>query len=79
MYSRETEILDVAPVDIFNGMSKNFLGDWPENFIPAELKDQCLDITFHWVNEKGGDAKLTGGLTIKATVGVHNSGLQLLD
>ncbi|CEJ93824.1 hypothetical protein VHEMI09391 [[Torrubiella] hemipterigena] len=64
-----TELLDVAPVDLFNGLTKEFLKDVPDEMFPAHFKDQGLDITFHWVSEHGSavPAKLSSGLTITPT------------
>ena len=65
---RTTEILDVAPIDIFNALTKEFLHNFPEAVLPAHLKAQALDIQFHWVNETGVQGKLTAGATINPTV-----------
>lgn len=62
---RETEILDVAPIDLINGMSNHFIHDLP---LPDTLKSQALDVSIHWINEKGDEAKMTSGLTIDCTV-----------
>ena len=61
----ETEILDVAPIDLLNGMSNRFIHDLP---LPDVIKAQALDVSFHWVSEEGETATLTGGLTIQCTV-----------
>jgi hypothetical protein len=65
---RVTELLDIAPIDFFTGMHKDFISNIPEESLPKELYKQALDIDLHWVNENGGPAKLTGGLTVQATV-----------
>jgi transcriptional regulator GlxA family with amidase domain len=85
---RETEILDVAPVDLIHGMSKHFTEPMPEEIVPAHLKDQALDLAFHWVSEAGPDtpSRLTGGIRLLPTdsfatcpaldivlVGAHNA------
>ena len=61
----ETEVLDIAPIDLLNGISKEFTQHLP---LPAHIKEQALDFTFHWVNEKGDEARLTSGMTLKCTV-----------
>jgi hypothetical protein len=61
----ETEILDVAPIDLLHGLSKKFISVLP---LPDELKAKALDINFHWVTEKGDPAKLTANMTLSATV-----------
>jgi hypothetical protein len=65
---RETELLDVAPIDIFNALSKKFVHDFPEGILPDHLRAQALDVEFHWVNETGKPAALTCGLHINTTV-----------
>jgi len=61
----ETEILDVAPIDLLHGFSKKFTEILP---ISEELKANPLDIRFHWITEKGTPAKLTANMTLSATV-----------
>lgn len=51
-------------------MSKQFLQSMPDEIVPATMKDQGIDVQFHWVNEHGTTAILTGGITIRATVSV---------
>lgn len=68
MSASTTEILDVAPIDIFSGLSKEIVQNFPEDLLPARLRDQALDVEFHWVTEHGKEAKVTAGGTIKATV-----------
>jgi hypothetical protein len=58
------EILYVAPMDMLHSISKQFANDMP---ISDELKAKMLDIEFHWVTEKARPAKLTAGITMKAT------------
>ena len=67
-FCSETEILDIAPVDMFNGISKQNLQDWPAEIIDPRLKEEALDIKIHWVNQTGKPAKLTAGLTLQPTV-----------
>lgn len=69
----ETEMLDVAPVDLLHGLSKDFSKDLDENVLSPELKSQALDMQFHWVNETGKMAKLTGGINLQPTVGTRFS------
>jgi hypothetical protein len=64
---RMTEILDVAPVDMLHSMSKKFAKSL-EALYPAGMIDQALDMEFHWVNETGETAKLTGGINLVPTV-----------
>lgn len=66
--SRKTEILDVAPIDVFSGLSKEFLGNFPPQLVNKKLLDQALDFEFHWVNESGQEASLTAGTVVKPTV-----------
>ena len=61
----QTEILDVAPIDMLHGMSTKFINALP---LPDELKAKALDIETHWITEKGDAAKLTANLTVPATV-----------
>jgi hypothetical protein len=61
----ETEILDVAPIDLLHGISKKFVNAIP---LSEELKAKALDINFHWVTENGTAAKLTSNITMEATV-----------
>ena len=63
-----TELLDVAAFDFLACLGKQSIADFAEGILPEELREQALDIECHWVNEKGGPAKLTGGLTVQATV-----------
>ncbi|KAI1614303.1 class I glutamine amidotransferase-like protein [Exophiala viscosa] len=63
----ETEILDVAPVDLLYGMSKLLVNDFGDSFLPPNLKAQALDMDFHWVNQTGKTARLTGGASVQPT------------
>lgn len=67
-HSRRTEILDVAPLDVFTGLSKEIIQNFLPGFVTDEMAKQALDIEFHWVTEHGQDGVLTAGATIKATV-----------
>jgi hypothetical protein len=64
----ETEILDVAPIDIFAGLSKHFIQQFPSDLVTEEMAKQALDVEFHWVTEHGQEGKLTAGATIEPTV-----------
>ena len=65
---RVTEILDVATLDIFAGLSKDFTNNFPSELVSDQWKKEALDVEFHWVNETGKDATLTAGITLKPTV-----------
>ncbi|OQN96624.1 hypothetical protein B0A48_17054 [Cryoendolithus antarcticus] len=67
-----TEILDVAPLDIFSGMSKEFTKTIPDFLLPSSIKEQAIDVDFHWVTEHGQEAKLTAGTIIKPTHTIDN-------
>lgn len=60
----ETEILDVAPIDLLNGLSKKFIDALP---LSDELKSKALDINIRWITEKGTPAKLSANMTLLAT------------
>jgi hypothetical protein len=64
---RKTEILDVAPIDIFHAISTKFVHNF-EAVLPDHLRAQALDFEFHWVNETGKPADLTAGAVINPTV-----------
>jgi len=65
-----TEILDIAPIDLIHGMARGeFVQNFPDEIIPPNLKAQALDTKFHWINETGKPAKLTGGMNVEVTVG----------
>jgi hypothetical protein len=61
----QTEILDVAPIDMLHGISKHFVNSLP---FSDELRAKALDMNFHWITEKGEPGKLTANITIEATV-----------
>lgn len=63
-----TEVLDIAPIDFLGGISKDFTSLFPDEVIPASMKDQAIDVQIHYVNETGKPAKLTSGMTIEVTV-----------
>jgi len=67
LFSRKTEILDVAPIDIFNAISTKFVHNF-EAVLPDHLRAQALDFEFHWINEKGNPANLTAGAVVNPTV-----------
>ncbi|ETI25113.1 hypothetical protein G647_04485 [Cladophialophora carrionii CBS 160.54] len=66
LLNSETEVLDVAPIDLLHSMSKKFVAAL-EPFYPGDIAAQALDIEFHWVNETGKTAKLTGGISLVPT------------
>lgn len=68
-----TEVLDIAPIDLLNGMSKPIIAEFPSELISDEIKAQGLDMEFHWVNESGKTASLTSGLNIQPTVSLLSS------
>ena len=87
--SRETEILDVAPIDFINGLSKHFAETFPEHIVPPNVKSQAIETTFHWVSEAGPatPSRLTSGISLLPTdsfetcppldivlIGAHNMG-----
>jgi hypothetical protein len=63
-----TEILDVAPIDMFASLSKDFIHQFPSELVTDEMAKQALDVQFHWVTEHGQEGKLTAGAIIKPTV-----------
>lgn len=58
------EILDVAPIDLLHGISKNV------DILPItdELKAKAPEINIHWITEEGEPSKLSSNITIQATV-----------
>lgn len=61
----------MAPIDILNGMTPQWIDLFPDELISPELKKQAIDFRFHWVSEKGSDggsSRLTSGVKIQATV-----------
>ncbi|KAH8898570.1 class I glutamine amidotransferase-like protein [Thozetella sp. PMI_491] len=83
-----TEILDVAPIDLLNGLGNTLIKDFPEALMPSHLKDQALPFEFIWVSENGEHpSQLTSGINIVPThsfatcppldivlIGAHNFG-----
>ncbi|KAF4630640.1 hypothetical protein G7Y89_g7498 [Cudoniella acicularis] len=67
LVNSETEILDVAPIDIFNGLSAKFIKNFPPSILPDHLRAQALDVEFHWVNETGKPSPLTAGGVVNIT------------
>lgn len=63
-----TEVLDLAPIDLLNGMDKTGIKGFPSELVSDEIKAHGLDMEFHWVNESGKTASLTSGLNIQPTV-----------
>lgn len=66
--SSETEILDVAPIDIFNGLSKEFVSNMPDYLLTDDMRKQALEVEYHWVTENGEPGRVTAGGKINATV-----------
>jgi hypothetical protein len=64
----QTEILDVAPIDLLHGIGKEFANALP---LSDELKAKALDINFHWITETGAPARPTANITLEATVSLH--------
>ncbi|KAF4454202.1 hypothetical protein F53441_3202 [Fusarium austroafricanum] len=65
----ETEILDVAPIDFMNGISKQCWKSMFEGFVPDKFAAQTIDMEFHWVSKAGPatPCKLTSGIKLVAT------------
>ena len=61
----ETEILDVAPIDLIHGISTKFINNLP---FSDELKAKAPDVNFHWITETGEPGKLSSNIKIPATV-----------
>ncbi|KAK7950889.1 class I glutamine amidotransferase-like protein [Apiospora aurea] len=63
-----TEVLDVAPIDLLNGMSKSLMDNVSPEFLPDGVKSKAIDIEFHWVSETGqGTSRLTSDMSIVPT------------
>lgn len=61
----------MAPIDILNGMTPQWINMFPDELISPEMKKQAIDFRFHWVSEKGSDGGpscLTSGVKIQPTV-----------
>ncbi|KAI0908781.1 class I glutamine amidotransferase-like protein [Ustulina deusta] len=69
LMKEETELIDVAPVDMLHGFSRHFVKTFPDALGPPGFKDGAVDFNFLWVTEAGEatPAKLTGGLRILPT------------
>ncbi|PTB47333.1 hypothetical protein M431DRAFT_463272 [Trichoderma harzianum CBS 226.95] len=65
----ETEILDVAPVDMLHCFSKKFIETLPEEWVSEDVKAQALDLNFHWVSEVGSakQSRLTSAISLVPT------------
>lgn len=61
----ETEVLDVAPVDLLHGISTRFIHNLP---LSDELKAKAPVVNFHWITETGRPALLTSNMKVEATV-----------
>lgn len=79
--ARETELLDVAPIDLLHGMSKCFADDMPDFFMSSEVRDQCLDAEYIWVSETGssGQNSLTTSMKITPTVSPYLQRTTIID
>lgn len=67
LLNSETEILDVAPIDMMHGLSKKFLDTFPPGMLPAATAAQALDLEFHWVSETNDPIRLTSGIKMLPT------------
>ncbi|KAI0538987.1 class I glutamine amidotransferase-like protein [Xylaria digitata] len=65
----ETELQDIAPVDMLHGLSRHFISTFPDALGPPGFKDGAIDFNFLWITEAGEaePANLTGGLRILPT------------
>ncbi|KAI0202871.1 class I glutamine amidotransferase-like protein [Astrocystis sublimbata] len=65
----ETELLDIAPVDMISALTRRFVDSLPDDLGPPGFKDGALDIEVHWVTEDGPSvpAKLTAGMRVVPT------------
>ncbi|KAF2968617.1 hypothetical protein GQX73_g4984 [Xylaria multiplex] len=65
----ETELQDIAPVDMLHGLSRHFISTLPDALGPPGFKDGAIDFKFLWITEAGSaePANLTGGLRILPT------------
>ena len=64
----ETELLDVAPIDFFNGMSKHAVD---QIGLSDSLKSQALDMEYFWVSEHGKPTRLSAGGSMETIVSIH--------
>jgi hypothetical protein len=60
-----TEILDVAPLDMLGCIGKDFVEILQ---LSDDVRATAPEVNFHWVTENGEPAKMTGNLTVMATV-----------
>lgn len=51
-------------------MSREMVEKMPKEMVPDDLRQQAIDIEFHWVTESGSPGKLTSGVEAHATVSV---------
>lgn len=65
----ETEVLDVAPLDLLYGISTKFIHMLP---VSDDVKAKAPEMNIHWVTETGEAATLTSNITIQATVRTKN-------
>ncbi|KAI0544134.1 class I glutamine amidotransferase-like protein [Xylaria curta] len=66
----ETELLDIAPVDMIHGLSRHFIKTLPDDLGPAGFKEGAIDMQFHWVTEDGPSntpGNFTSGLRVVPT------------
>lgn len=49
-------------------MSKEFLHNFPPHLLTDRMRNEALDIEFHWVNETGTVAICSAGAKIEPTV-----------
>ncbi|TGJ81528.1 hypothetical protein E0Z10_g7229 [Xylaria hypoxylon] len=65
----ETELQDIAPVDMLHGLSRHFISTFPDELGPPGFKDGAIDLKFLWITEAGeaSPADLTAGLRILPT------------
>lgn len=69
---RETEILDVAPIELIHSISKYFVQQIPDALVTPEIKPltaQAVEFVFHWVSEAGPSkpSRLTSGIQLLPT------------
>ena len=65
LVNSETEVLDIAPVDLLNGIGAEFIKTLP---VPDEIKAKAPTFNIRWITETGDPAKLTANMTLSATV-----------
>jgi hypothetical protein len=49
-------------------LSKQFVHQFPAYLVTEDMRNQALDVEFHWVTEHGQEADLTTGARVKANV-----------